>query len=113
MNIAFYIIAYNRPNMLSKSISTAINNTSVKPNEIWIVDDGSTPDVKSALLNYSIENSSKIPINLLIHGVNLGIGYSFERVYNLIRQNDELDIACSEWAYCPRRSHIYSLKKMG
>jgi len=94
MNIAFYIITYNRPNILAQSIRTAINNTSVKPNEIWIIDDGSTPDLKSALLNYSIENSSKIPVNLLIHGVNLGIGYSFERVYSLINQNEDLDIAC-------------------
>lgn len=93
MNIAFYLLTYNRPKILSQCLNTLIGNTKIRPNEMWIIDDGSQPEVKNGLLDLSFNNYG-FPINLLIHGKNYGIGYSFERVYNLIRQNDDLDIAC-------------------
>ena len=95
MNIVCYYLTYNRPQILKESFFSSLNNTEITPKEIWIIDDGSEAKLKSALLDYSNEYSPKgTPINLLIHGNNYGIGYSFERLYNLIRQNDDLDIAC-------------------
>lgn len=94
MNISFYFLTYNRPKILAESVYSAINNTSIKPNEAWIIDDGSLPNMQQALLEFSLKYSDKFPINLLLHAKNYGIGYSFEKLYNLIRQNDELDIAC-------------------
>lgn len=90
MNIGFYIPTFNRPKILEKSISTLFGNTALTPSEVWFIDDGSDKAMKGALLNYTTDNG----FNLLLHGKNLGIGYTFERIYNLIRQNDELDIAC-------------------
>jgi glycosyltransferase involved in cell wall biosynthesis len=94
MNIVHYIPTFNRPNILQESISTLFQNTEIKPNEVWIIDDGSEQDIKKSILDFSLQNSNKFPINLLIHGTNYGIGFSFERIFNLIRQNDDLDIAC-------------------
>jgi len=93
MNISFYILTFNRPQILSQSINSLFANTEISPNEVWIIDDGSEKELKSSLLDLSC-SSKKFPINLLIHGCNYGVGYSFERIFNLIRQNDELDIAC-------------------
>jgi glycosyltransferase involved in cell wall biosynthesis len=94
MNIAFYFPTFNREKILTQSLQTAFNNTALKPNEAWIIDDGSTSNIKSSLLQFSKTNSDAFPINLLFHGSNYGIGYSFERIFNLINQNEDLDIAC-------------------
>ena len=94
LNIVFYFITYNRPKILKESIYSAINNTSIQPNEVWIIDDGSVPDMQLGLLDFSLKYSNKFPINLILHAKNYGIGYSFEKVYNLINQNNDLDIAC-------------------
>lgn len=94
MNISYYILTFNRPNILAQSIETLFSNTIIKPNEVWIIDDGSENHIKNTLFDFSVKNSRTIPINLIMHGHNMGIGYSFERVYNLMKQNDELDIAC-------------------
>lgn len=91
MNIVFYIPTYNRPEVLHKCLETVFNSTT-KPNEIWIIDDGSEIKLKSDLFTLSLNKS--IPINLIMHGKNYGISYTFERIHNLIRQSDDLDIAC-------------------
>jgi glycosyltransferase involved in cell wall biosynthesis len=91
MNIAFYILTYNRPIVLQACIRSLYGNTSIHPDESWIIDDGSEPDMQRALLELCIQRRN---INLMASGRNYGIGYSFERLYNLIYQNDDLDIAC-------------------
>jgi len=93
MNISYYIPTFNRPQILQQSLNTLFENTQIKPNEVWIIDDSSTNELKKSLLDFSFK-SKNFPINLLIHGSNYGIGYTFERIYNLMRQNDDLDIAC-------------------
>jgi glycosyltransferase involved in cell wall biosynthesis len=94
MNIAYYIPTYNRPNVLAQCLQTAFNNTKIKPNEAWIIDDASEDQTKVSLLEFSLSNSKNFPVNLLLHGSNYGIGYTFERIFNLINQNEDLDIAC-------------------
>lgn len=90
MKIAFYILTYNRPAILNKSLQTLFGNAGHNPDEAWIIDDGSSPEMKRGLTSLGIEKN----INLLLHGRNYGIGYAFERVYNLMRQDDDLDIGC-------------------
>ena len=94
MRIAHYIPTYNRSKVLGMCLDSALNNSSIKPDEVWIIDDGSDSAIKQSLLQFSVENSPHFPINLLMHGRNYGIGYTFERIYNLMRQDDDLDIAC-------------------
>lgn len=91
MNIAFYILTYNRPGVLQVCLQTLYANTAIRPSESWIIDDGSEPQVQLALLNFAQQRKD---INLVLSSRNYGIGYSFERLYNLIYQNDDLDIAC-------------------
>ena len=86
MNIAYYIPTYNRPNVLAQCLQTAFNNTKIKPNEAWIIDDASEDQTKVSLLEFSLSNSKNFPVNLLLHGSNYGIGYTFERIFNLINQ---------------------------
>lgn len=93
MNIHYYILTYNRPKILSHCLSTAFSNTTVKPNAVFIFDDGSVPEVKRALLEFSIENSkSEMPIHIEFHGVNMGVGWNFENLYRKIEQHSP-DIA--------------------
>lgn len=90
MNIAFYILTYNRPSVLGYCMKSLFTNTKIKPDEVWIIDDGSEQQMQQQLLQVAQGNS----FNLMLSGRNYGIGYSFERLYNLIYQNDELDLAC-------------------
>jgi len=93
MNIAYYIPTFNRPYVLQQCLNTIFQNTEIYPNEVWLIDDSSDNELKKSLLDFSFK-SQNFPVNLLFHGFNYGIGYIFERIYNLIRQNDDLDIAC-------------------
>jgi glycosyltransferase involved in cell wall biosynthesis len=90
MNIAFYILTYNRPNILQACLQSLYGNTSITPNESWIIDDGSSPEMQRGLLEFGLRRN----INLILSTKNYGIGYSFERLYNLVWQNDDLDLAC-------------------
>lgn len=90
MNIAFYILTYNRPQVLQSCLQTLYGNTSIQPQESWIIDDGSEHNMQAALLSLG----QRAGINLMLSTKNYGIGYSFERLYNLIWQNDDLDLAC-------------------
>lgn len=93
MNIQFFILTYNRPKVLQSCIQTALENTTVRPNAIHIFDDGSVPEIKRALLEFSIVNSSpEMPVNIEFHGVNMGVGWNFENVYRKIEQHSP-DIA--------------------
>lgn len=90
MNIAFYILTYNRPLALQHSLRTLFGNTTIRPNESWILDDGSEPALQKQLLDSCINGK----VNLMACTRNYGIGYAFERLYNLIWANDDLDVAC-------------------
>jgi len=90
MNINIFMPTYNRPTILTNSLTTLLENTEVKPNDVWLIDDGSEPAIKRGLFEMATKNQ----FHLVIHGRNLGIGHSFERIYNLIRQSENLDIAC-------------------
>lgn len=90
MNIAFYILTYNRPKVLQYCLQTLFGNTTIKPDEAWIIDDGSEAPLQRQLLESCIHNN----INFMMSARNYGIGYSFERLYHLIWQNDDLDLAC-------------------
>lgn len=86
-------LTYNRPTIASTSLNTLLMNTNLKPEEMWIIDDGSSADMQRSLLDFSHKYSMNFPINLMLSGKNYGIGYSFERAYNVMRQCDA-DIVC-------------------
>ena len=90
MKTAFFILTYNRSNVLQHCLQSLFGNTSLRPDEAWIIDDGYDIKMQHALL----EMGSKAGVNLVLSTRNYGIGYSFERLYNLIYQHDDIDLAC-------------------
>lgn len=93
MRIHFYILTYNRPKILSLCVNTLFNNTSIRPEAAFFFDDGSEPDIKRGLLEFCIESSAKgVPTNFECHGVNMGVGWNFENLYQKIDQHNP-DIA--------------------
>lgn len=94
MKISYYIPIFNRPHILKYCLTTVFNNTNINPKDIWLIDDGSDMQTKNYVFNLCVNSANSIPINLVSHAQNMGIGYSFERIYNLMRQDDDLDIAC-------------------
>lgn len=94
MNIEHFIVTYNRAKIAGTSINSLLNNTSITPRAVWIIDDGSEPEFQTQLFNFSQTNKNKLPINLVLHARNKGIGHTFEVAYSLIDQSEDLDIAC-------------------
>lgn len=94
MKISHILLTYQRPNILQTAINTLLSNAVIKPDELWILDDGSDFQLKQALLNGSKEITETIcPTNVIFAGKNRGIGYNFEMAYNLMRQSDS-DVVC-------------------
>ena len=93
MKVNFIILTYNRPIVLRKCLETVFNNTEIIPSETFVIDDGSEPDMRMALADYCTKNSrNDSPINLSLAGKNYGIGYTFEKAYNIMRQNEDDDV---------------------
>jgi glycosyltransferase involved in cell wall biosynthesis len=90
MRIGFYVLTYNRPLVLQHCLQSLYGNTSIRPQEAWVIDDGSEQGMQRSL----VESCIQAKINVMLSTKNYGIGYSFERLYNLIWQDDDLDIAC-------------------
>lgn len=88
MRTAVIFLTYNRPNIGAMSISSALKNTDIKPVETVIIDDCSEKQWKSSLFMFAQDNG----ITFLSHGRNMGIGYTFEKAYNLIRQYEDIDV---------------------
>lgn len=94
MNVAFIILTYERPNITKECIQTLFNNTKIKPREVYILDDGSNPNMRQSLLNFSIEHSEHIPINFYSNGRNKGVGYQFETAYKIADSLEDIDVVC-------------------
>jgi GT2 family glycosyltransferase len=92
MKLLLIILTYQRPNVLSRCLDTILNNTSIKPEETWILDDGSHPDIRRGIVNLTIDFSKpESKISAIINGNNLGIGVQFEQAFSLIRQKNPTD----------------------
>lgn len=93
MKISIVLLTYQRPNILSKSVNTLLNNTKIKPEEFFILDDGSDFSIQKNILDFAQQNASSIPISVFLNNKNMGIGYQFEKAYNIMRMT-ESDIVC-------------------
>lgn len=95
MKIKFVIITYNRGKVLVDCVNSLFGNTKIRPEETWIIDDGSTKEIQATLVSLAEKlNNNGVTTNLLLSGKNYGIGYSFERAYNIMRQDEDSDIIC-------------------
>lgn len=91
LNIQFIILTYKRPKIASLCLQTLFNNTQIKPNLTWIIDDGSDKQMQNNLLSFSQNNNFNT--NLLIKNKNHGVAYSFEDAYSIMRtQNPDIAV---------------------
>ena len=107
MNVTFIVLTYERPRILQTCLQTLFLNTEIRPVETWILDDGSSPPLQDALLKLSQDHRLKgNTINLILGGRNYGIGYNFERAYNIMRQSDSDIVAFIESDYIWRKGYL-------
>ena len=92
MKVAIIILTYERPNIASKCIQTVFDNAKYPIEEVYILDDGSLPNFRQSLLNFSIEHSNKIPINFYSNGRNKGVAFQFETAYRIADSLEDIDI---------------------
>lgn len=94
MTFTFVILTYGRPIITGTSINSLFSNTKITPSESWIIDDGSSLQMQTALFNFQGQYSRQdSPINIILCGKNYGVGFSFERAYNIMRAA-ETDVVC-------------------
>jgi len=92
MNILYIILTYERPKVAGLCINTLLNNSSIKPTEIFINDDGSCESMQNGLLSFCSQNKNIVPITLHLSNKNQGVGVAFETVYDTIKKKNP-DIA--------------------
>jgi len=74
MNKLLYIIfTHNRAMILNECMNSLFKNNETKPDRILIIDDGSKPELKGNLFQFSLMNSTKVPIDF--YSINKNIGY--------------------------------------
>src|SRR6266540_911741 len=98
-NLMYVILSYNRPTVLAECLRTLLKNTTILPDLIYILDDNSLTGQKEGLLNFSGEYSSKIPVHVVLNGINLGVGHQFQTGYNLIKQHNPRIVGIIESDY--------------
>lgn len=76
--ILYIIFTHNRPAILNSSIDTLFKNNDIKPDRVLIIDDGSNQELKNNLFQFSLDNSTKIPIDLYSISTNIGYGTAAE-----------------------------------
>lgn len=57
INSLYIIYTYNRPNILKQCLDTLFKNNDTKPDRVLIIDDGSEPQLKDDLFQFSLSNS--------------------------------------------------------
>jgi len=67
MNLLYIIYTHNREKVLEQCLSSLFNKNTTKPDRVLIIDDGSNLDVKNSLYQFSLQNSSNIPIDFLCY----------------------------------------------
>ena len=57
MNLLYIIYTHNRSNILRQCLETLFNNNQTKPDRVLIIDDGSEPNLKNELFDFTLNNS--------------------------------------------------------
>jgi hypothetical protein len=81
INSLYIIYTHNRPNILKQCLDTLFNNNDIKPDRVLIIDDGSQPQLKEDLFQFSLTNSinsKDTAIDFLSLNKNLGYGNTAE-----------------------------------
>lgn len=103
------IPCYQRPKALRMCIETLFNTN--RPSETWFFDDGSDFALRQGLVNLQIEHSTpESPINLFLWGQNMGIGYNFEMVYQVLKARDPDLFALVESDYIFRKNFVKDIE---
>lgn len=106
MSVLFIYLTYNRPLVLAKCLETSLNNSEIKPDEAWVIDDASEPNVQLSLFKMALENRGNLPLNTIFRQKNEGIGWTFEYAYNLMKIKDYDYVCLMESDYVWRKGWL-------
>jgi glycosyltransferase involved in cell wall biosynthesis len=107
MKLIHIVLSYNRPKVLARCLSTLINNTEIKPDEIWVLDDGSEAGLRKGLVEFvNTYSTPQLPINVVLCGRNYGIGWAFENAYNIIKWKNPEVVGIIEADYIWRKGYM-------
>lgn len=106
MDLLYVILTFNRSKVLSSCINTLMNNTSIKPDEVWLLDDGSGHQLRRGLLDLNISHE----FNLVLNGKNKGVGVNFEMAYSIIRQKNPKIVGVIESDYIWRNEFMEDIQ---
>jgi len=84
---AYFILTYKRPIALQECLRSLFNNTEIRPDLVYILDDNSGFNLQMAIDKTARDLTSQgVPTNFLINNVNMGVGHQFQTLYRLIEQ---------------------------
>ena len=107
MDLMFIIFTFNRPKALAECLRTVISNTSIRPDSMFILDDGSDVTLQTNLANFCLENKNqKSNLSVYLNGYNRGVGHQFQLAYSLIKQYSPKIVFLVEGDYYFRKSYI-------
>lgn len=106
MKLLYIYLTYNRPTVLNDCLRTTLGNTSIAPNEAWILDDCSEPQIQADLARFAISNRNHIQLNLVLNQKNFGIGYQFEMAYQLMKMKNPEYVFFIESDYIFRQEYM-------
>lgn len=80
MNSLLILFCYNRPTILSECVKTLFGNTEYQFDEVLLIDDGSRPDVISAISQFIVaqRENKRTKFSLMTFGKNQGYSYAAE-----------------------------------
>jgi glycosyltransferase involved in cell wall biosynthesis len=86
MDLLYIVLTYNRPKVAAECFRTLFENTKIRPDECWILDDGSTGEFQRGLLQMAqASTSGRTAFNCILPGKNYGVAWNFEQAYNIMR----------------------------
>jgi hypothetical protein len=88
MKLLYIIYTHNRGHILNECLNSIFKKNDTKPDRVLIIDDGSNPEIKNALYQFALHNSSKIPIDFFSINKNVYYGIAAEFGFRMLQVYD-------------------------
>lgn len=106
MKLLYIYLTYNRPTVLKECLRTSLNNTDIRPEEAYILDDASELQTQVDIANFAMKNRGMLPFNLILNQNNQGIGRNFEMAYQIMKMKNPEYIFFIESDYVFRQEYM-------
>ena len=85
---------------MKESLRSLMSNASVKPQNLFLLDDCSDPKVQVGLAEFALNSrNAQTAIHLYLNGRNMGVGNQFQSAFNIVKQVDPDLVIVSESDY--------------